>query len=126
MGILSVAVNLGLFYLFLLLDMNYLASNLISYLIATLLFFLLSKFFVYGHDSDLSLIAIMREFLLFLTTRIGTTILENVLLVLCVDALELNVLLSKVGISLIVIVLNYLIASIYVFKRRKPGNDTQL
>jgi len=121
MGSISVAVNLAMFYILLLIGVNYLLSNVVSYFVATLVFFLLNKIYVYQQRDNIRLRLLFKEFSLFFATRIGTTVIESLLLFICVDIFKLHVFYSKIGISVVIIILNYILSTFFVFRQGGGG-----
>ena len=64
----------------------------------------------------------MKEFLGFVASRVTTLIIEEVVMILCVDVIGINEYLSKYVIaSILVIILNYVFSKLFVFKKKEQG-----
>lgn len=64
----------------------------------------------------------LKEFIGFVASRITTLIIEEVVMVLCVNVIGINQYVSKYVIaSILVIILNYVFSKLFVFKNKKEG-----
>lgn len=68
---------------------------------------------------------IMKEFLQFSGGRISTGILDAVMMVLMVNTLMINESFSKVFVSALVMIGNYLISKLFVFKKDTKAADME-
>ncbi|WP_442951665.1 GtrA family protein [Paenibacillus sp. GYB003] len=116
-GILISSINFILFYLLLKFSLGYLASNVISYLIATLLFFIINKYYIFKNISA-GIYIIFKEFCLFIIMRITTLILDSILLTLFIEFFLLPIMLSKIIASVLVIGLNFILSKFIIFKNK--------
>lgn len=60
-----------------------------------------------------------KEFLQFSGGRVSTWVLDEVMMVLLVNILHMNENLSKIFVSVLVMIGNYLISKLFVFKKKK-------
>ena len=60
-----------------------------------------------------------KEFLSFIGARVATEVLELALMFLMVDCVDLNEYLSKFACQVIVIVANYFLSKLWIFKEKK-------
>ena len=65
--------------------------------------------------------AIVHEFLEFAGLRLATLAVENLLLYLAVDQLKLMNSVSKVGVSIVTVLANYVICQKHIFKKDTSG-----
>lgn len=115
-GGLSFLVNLSFFFLFnYCLSINELVANVLAWIITVIFVFITNKLWVFSSGkTDFS--QTVKEFLLFIAGRIGTLVLEEALLFLLITVAGLNVMLVKIIAQIVVIVLNYIISRLIVFR----------
>lgn len=98
------------------LNINYLISNALSWIIAVLFSFYSNKYYVFKERTNG---CIWRELLSFVYGRIFTGIVEMLLLYICVDFGKANDLIAKFLIGFFTAVLNYYIGKLWVFKKER-------
>ncbi len=100
------------------LNFNVLYSNSTATIIAVTFAFITNKIFVFKSKSK-NLLHGLFEFFKFILGRLFTFIVETLLLIYLVDMLTFNEAYSKALSSVIVIVLNYAVSKLTVFKKEK-------
>lgn len=113
-GLATTAVNLGLFHLFLL-TAGYKAANLGAVVIAKIFAYAVNKKFVFKAQSATKKDA-AREAGRFFAATVFTGLVDYLGLILLVEAFGAGVIISKYALAFLVIILNYLMRKIYVFK----------
>ena len=64
----------------------------------------------------------LKEFIGFVASRVTTLIIEEVVMILCVNVIGINQYVSKYVIaSILVIILNYVFSKLFVFKKKEDG-----
>ena len=117
-GILTTMVNLISYYFFSnIMSINYLISNMISWIISVLFAYITNKFYVFN-SKDTSKDIIIKEFIKFVNCRLTSGIIEMILLFLLVDMLAVNDIISKLVIGVIVVILNFIFSKLFVFKKQ--------
>lgn len=117
-GILTTLVNYLVFFpLFNWLHWSATLSNIIAWAAAVLFAFFTNKPFVFK-SNDWSLNTVLNEATKFVGCRVGSGALETVIVWLMVDILNLNGNWTKIAVSFIVVVLNYISSKLLVFKKR--------
>lgn len=115
-GVLTTLVNYLVFFpLYNWLHFSATVSNIIAWAVAVLFAFLTNKPFVFK-SYDWSAKTILSEAGKFIGCRIGSGVLETVVVWLMVDILLLNGNWTKIGVSFFVVVLNYISSKLFVFK----------
>lgn len=115
-GVLTSIVSYSSYYLFACLIMiNYLISNILSWIVTVLFAFYANKYYVFRKKSTKN---ILKELLLFANSRIFTGIVEVILLFICVEFFYADDLISKFLIGFFTAVLNYFISRILIFKEK--------
>ncbi|MBR4950199.1 MAG: GtrA family protein [Clostridia bacterium] len=92
-------------------------ANLLSWIFAVIFAYVTNKKFVFeSKTSDKKETA--KEFILFVSSRISTFLIELLFMFLTVKVFLMNDKIAKVIAQVIVIVLNYLLSKIFVFKKK--------
>lgn len=122
-GVITTAVAWGTFYLLsFVLDSNspiQLAFNtVLNWCAGIVVSFPMNKHWVFHSKAEGK--ESFKEFVGFVASRISTLLIEEVVMILCVNVLKLDQYISKYVIaSFLVIVLNYVFAKVFVFKKKE-------
>lgn len=95
-------------------DIPYLISNAIAWLLAIFFAFLTNKYFVFNLKSK-SISDFWREISFFYCCRLLSGVLDMGLMFLLVSVVSVNTMISKVLVSLLVIVFNFMISKYFIF-----------
>lgn len=93
------------------------ASGVFAWCAAVLFAFVTNKPFVY-HSNDWRFSTAGTEFVKFVGCRLGSGALEIGLMAVLVDYLHLNEFLCKIGVSVLVVILNYISGKLLAFRHR--------
>ena len=116
-GVLTTLVSLVTYYLCSkVFHIYYLVSNVISFIISVLFAYVTNKIYVFKSDAKGS--KVLKELFSFVSSRILSFIIENVILVILVSVIKLDDMISKTIVQIIVIILNYILSKL-VFLRSK-------
>lgn len=114
-GVLTSGVNLSVYFLCnKLLQVNYLASNLIAWVCTVLVAYAANKLFVF-HSHTEGLRALAREFVLFVNSRLFSGAVDQLLMWILVGGCGFNSSIVKFVNSGVVVALNYVISRLLVF-----------
>lgn len=114
-------VNVGSFiFLNKSLSLNELVANVISWIVTVLFVYVTNKLWVFKVDVKTKKGAIF-QILSFFTGRLGTLFLEEAIIFVFITKMDLNSTIVKIVAQIIVIVANYVISKLVVF--RSEGND---
>ena len=108
-------VNIGTFTLCRMLGLDITISNVIAWVITIIFVYISNKFCVFktgGKGKKES----AREFIMFVLARLATLGIEIVLLNLTIEVMHINELVSKTAAQVVVIILNYVLSKLIVFK----------
>lgn len=94
-----------------------LISNALSWVIAVVFAYWTNRTFVFKSES-VGFGEVTKEFLSFVGSRVFSFVVEQVLLLMFVGLLGINDIVSKLIISVVVIVLNYIFSKLFVFKKK--------
>ena len=99
------------------LGMKLLISNVFAWCVAFLFAFITNKILVFESKCWKGNAA-AKEMLGFLVARLGTLLLDSVLMVAFVGGLRLNSTFSKIIVNVVVIIANYLASKFWIFKEK--------
>ena len=115
-GVLTTIVNLIAYYLFSnIININYLISNAIAWIISVVFAYINNKFFVFN-SSYINKDVIIEEFIKFMNCRLISGLSEVVLLFLFVDLLLMNDIVAKLIIGVLVALINFIFSKVFIFK----------
>ena len=113
-GVVSVGINLGLFYLMVHLGVQYVAANVISYILAVVCSYFFNRYLVFQKaDTGRSQIA---QGLKYFAMRAVSVAVDSGLLVFLHAVCGLNVTVSKVIDSVIIIGGTFVISKLFIFR----------
>ncbi len=93
-------------------------ANVIAWIVAVLFAYWTNRTFVF-HSSAKGTKAMLKEFSSFISARIFSFLVELGMFYIFVDWLEINDLISKLIISVVVIILNYIFSKLWIFKKKE-------
>ena len=120
-GVITTVVAWTVFYLLsFVLDSNdgfqLTLNTILNWTAGVLVAYPMNRNWVFKSKSDKK----FREFIEFVASRVTTLIIEEVVLLLCVDVIGINQYISKYVIaSILVIILNYVFSKLFVFKKKE-------
>lgn len=102
-------------------------SNIFAWILSVLFAFISNKLWVFGSKS-INRSIVLNEFFKFVGGRLATGLLDLLIMYICVDLLAGPALLFKIISNMVVIILNYIISKMLVFKKkniRHNGNEEE-
>mgnify|MGYP000009497061 FL=1 len=115
-GGLTTVVSVGSYAIFSkILKIDYLISNILSWGLSVVFAYFTNRWFVF-HSKNKNKI---NEFLKFTGSRVLTLLLDSGLMVLGVEYLKIDDLLTKILVQIIIVISNYIISKLIVFKKEK-------
>lgn len=116
-GILTTIINIGFYgILYSVLGISNVVSNIIAWVISVLFAFIINKLWVFESKS-LCLKVFIKKFGSFIVCRLATGILDLGIMFVGVDLLKGPAIILKVTSNIIVMILNYVMSKIFVFKK---------
>ena len=91
-------------------------SNVITWVICVIFTYITNRTFVFRSKSS-GVKAVTKEFVDFTSARLATLILENVVLFICIDLLTWHNMVAKLIGQFLVIVSNYILSKLWIFKK---------
>ena len=99
-------------------SLNYQVSNMIAWVVAVIFAYWTNRTFVFKSKTE-EITSILKEFASFVSARLATLVLEIVILWLFVDVLNINDMFAKLVGQFVVIVTNYFLSKLWIFKKKK-------
>lgn len=117
-GVLTTVINIAVYGIFYsVLDVSNVVSNIIAWVISVLFAFITNKLWVFESKSfDIKLF--MKELGSFTLCRVTTGVLDLGIMFVGVDLLKGPAMILKVVSNVIVIILNYIMSKLFVFKKK--------
>lgn len=113
-GVCTTLVSIVSYFILRLVIDNYMICTVLSWILAVLFAYVTNRIYVFKSKEDNKL----KEFVSFISSRILTLLLELGLMFVLVDIMSLSDRISKIGVQVIVIVANYVLSKLIVFKRK--------
>jgi len=114
-GGLTTIINIIAYYISAyLFNLNTVTSTIIAWFLSVIFAFITNKIFVFESKSK----SIFYELYKFFACRIGTGLLDLAIMYITVDLLNWNDLIMKIISNVIVIILNYILSKVIVFKEK--------
>lgn len=118
-GVLTTAINIIAFFVCSrLMNLGLIPSNVIAWILSVLFAFVTNKIYVFN-SKNYNFSVVLRELIDFVISRGATGILDLGLMYLFVSIIGIEDMISKIVINIIVIILNYILSKLYVFKNKK-------
>ena len=113
-GLLTTVVNIVVYYIFSnLLHMNYLFSNAMAWFLSVLFAYVTNRKYVFDSKNN----QIIKEAISFFCSRLATGIMDMMLMWFLVNFNIVNDVVAKVVVNVIVVILNYILSKLVVFKK---------
>ena len=116
-GICTTLINIISFYLLDKIGINVYLNNFIALIISVLFAFITNKLYVFRSKSMKKNIFI-KEIISFFFFRILSLGIDMIGMYICISLINLNKLLSKIIINIIVIISNYIFSKMFIFKKK--------
>lgn len=115
-GVLTTIVNFSVFYLLTLVGLNENFSNVISIILAVLFAYFTNRKFVFNSKAS-TFNEKIKEFYKFILGRAFTMLVEVVGFYLLFNIFGIEKFISKILISIIIIILNFFVSKFFAFKK---------
>ena len=117
-GVLTTVINIMTYFLtYNILSIPNIPSTIIAWVVSVIFAFLTNKKYVF-ESTDWNKNTLIKEGWKFTSCRIGTGVLELIIMYVFVDLLKYNGLVFKVLTNVIVIILNYIASKLIIFKKK--------
>ncbi len=99
------------------LSVHYMAATVIAWFLSVVFAYLTNRKWVF-ESSVHTPAAVIKEAASFFASRIFSGVMDAALMYLCVDLLSFNSDISKLAINVLVIILNYILSKLLVFRKK--------
>lgn len=96
-------------------NFHYILSNILSWIISVIFAYYTNRFFVFHSTNKEKL----REFITFTLSRLITLALDTLLMIVFIELITLNDIIAKIIVQIVVIIGNYIISKLLVFRTNK-------
>ena len=117
-GVTTTIINVVSYALLLFIGINVQIAVVVSWLLAVIVAYLTNRVWVFNSGAVTKL-KILREFISFMLARLATLVVEMVIIWFGVQLLNQDPIVWKIIDNIVVIILNYIISKLIVFKIRK-------
>ena len=118
-GVLTTLINIVTYsLLYSVLGFSNVISNIIAWVLSVLFAFITNKLFVFSSKS-LNKKVIMKEIFSFFFFRILSLGIDMAGMYICISLININKLVSKIIMNIIVIISNYIFSKIFIFKNKE-------
>lgn len=109
-GFLTTIIYLGLYKIFLDMNVQYLWSATYAFIVAVLFAFVTNRHIVFKKGNN-----VVKEIILFFAARIITQAINNIGLIIFIEFIGVGEFISQVILSIIVVILNYIFSKYAIF-----------
>lgn len=114
-GALTTFVSIGAYAIFSkVFGINYVISNILSWIVAVIFAYYTNRWFVFHSKNE----NVLKEFIAFISSRFLTLLIDTGLMILFVEIMNLDDLIAKIIVQVVVIVSNYVLSKLFVFKNK--------
>ena len=113
-GVLTTIVSIGSYYLFRFLTKNYIVLSIVSWVLSVTFAYFTNRAFVFESKEK----NIVMEISKFVGSRLFTLGLEVVLMILFVSIMKVNDMVAKITLQFVILVTNYLLSKLFVFRKK--------
>ena len=113
-GGITTGINLGVFYILVECNIYYLLANTLGYYLAVVVNFFLNQKFVFCFESKNGTV---RKLINFVSMRTVSWIVDTFLFFILVSILDLPIYLCRIGLSIAIILVNYIWSKYKIFKK---------
>lgn len=123
-GALTVLVNIVVYKLVNLVGVNYMISNIIAWILAVVFAYVTNKLYVFGSVTNTKS-AFVKEISSFFAARLLSLGIDVVIMYVGVSILGMNDILVKVIDNVVVIIANYVMSKLFIFKNNNRGEKVE-
>ena len=116
-GILTTVVSISSYYICSeILNIHYLVSNIISWVLSVIFAYFTNRVWVFESKSE-NISDILKEMFTFVNCRLLSGVIDMATMFVLVGAMHINDMYAKIFTQFIVVILNYVLSKLIVFKK---------
>ena len=116
-GVGTTLVNIVVYYFCSRIGMETVISTVIAWVLSVLFAYVTNRKYVF-ESKAVGFVLILKEAASFFLCRLTTGLLDLAIMVICVDLLHFNDMVIKILSNIIVIIINYVISKLLIFKKK--------
>ncbi len=117
-GALATVVNIAVYSIaFYSIHIDNAVSNVIAWVVAAIFAYITNKFLVFASKVDTKK-ELLREITSFFSCRLFTLVVDEIIMIISVDKLGLSPFIMKVVANIVVIILNFVLSKLIIFKKK--------
>ena len=113
-GGLTTLISIVSYYLLRIVINDYKICTVLSWIIAVIFAYFINRGFVFNSKES----NVFKEFVSFIASRLATLVVELICMYVLVQLIHINDRIAKIIVQVIVIILNYILSKIFVFKKK--------
>lgn len=115
-GVLTTLINIVSYGIFSkIFNIDFKLATTIAWIISVIFAFITNKIYVFNSKNP-NILLITKEFILFIFFRLLSYIVDIVLMIMLVDWMKIDDLVSKILVNVVVVIINYFASRYFVFK----------
>ncbi|MGD6817417.1 GtrA family protein [Metabacillus sp. 84] len=123
-GVLTTVINFAVYFVCLnVFQIDYRFSTAIAWILSVLFAFITNKLYVFS-SKEFDFPTLVKEALSFTGFRLASFAIDLGLMILLVELIRVNDTFSKIAVNIVVIVLNYTVSKLFVFKTKKETSTS--
>ena len=117
-GGMTTLVNFVIYAIDMYFGMDMMINLVVSWVVAVIFAYVTNRIVVFESKEN----NILHEFTKFVSSRIASLLIEMLLMKICVDFIGIKEYLAKVGVAIVVVIVNYVLSKLWVFSK---NNDNE-
>lgn len=117
-GGMTTLVNFVIYAIDMYFGMDMMINLVVSWVVAVIFAYVTNRIIVFESKEN----NILHEFTKFVSSRIASLLIEMLLMKICVDFIGIKEYFAKVGVAIIVVIVNYVLSKLWVFSK---NNDDE-
>lgn len=117
-GGMTTLVNFVIYAIDMYFGMDMMINLVVSWVVAVIFAYVTNRIIVFESKEN----NILHEFTKFVSSRIASLLIEMLLMKICVDFIGIKEYFAKVGVAIVVVIVNYVLSKLWVFSK---NNDDE-
>ena len=117
-GGMTTLVNFVIYAIDMYFGMDMMINLVVSWVVAVIFAYVTNRIVVFESKEN----NILHEFTKFVSSRIASLLIEILLMKICVDFIGIKEYFAKVGVAIVVVIVNYVLSKLWVFSK---NNDNE-
>lgn len=115
-------ISIITFYIFLEIGIDYKVATIFSFILSATFAYFINKIYVFKHKTN-NLRESLKAYTSFMSARLVSLAIDFLGMILLVEVCNVAELYSKILVNIIIVIINYAISKIFIFKNNEKKND---